>query len=158
MIEAQAITGDKLFSATEDNKILAVLHAGEDPQWTGITNAFIDDNSIDTRNLVDNAVISRKIADLAITASKIAPEEMINTIHIIDRAVTNRKLDKNAVSNEKIVDHTIQGDKIARNTVIPAYTTVEEHSDYERRSIRNTVLSPNAPRDGKNGDLWFRFV
>ncbi|MCM1440759.1 MAG: hypothetical protein NC131_16395 [Roseburia sp.] len=158
MVEDRAIDGSKLFTSPEDGLLLGVLKAGEDPVWTKILASMLDDDSVDTRHIRDNAVTTSKIMDHAITAIKLAKEKMIETFHIFDFAVTNRKIADGAVTNNKIEDHTIKGVKIAKRTEIPAYTTVEEHSSYKTRGLRNTILSPKNPTEGKNGDIWFQFA
>ena len=84
-------------------------------------------------------------------------EPMIYNIHLHDDIVATRNLQDGAVENVKIQDHTIEGYKLHKETEIPAYTTIGEHADYERRAIRNTIISPNAPVGGRNGDIWLRF-
>ena len=77
---------------------------------------------------------------------KISFQLDFKTTQLYDQSVTNRK----------IADKSITGEKIARNQVIPAYMTVEENTEYERRSIRNTIISSSTPTNTKAGDIWFQ--
>lgn len=158
MMEDKSVTGSKIFTSKEDNRILGVLEAGDDPIWLQINEHMLGDECVDTRHIRDNAITTSKIIDYAITAAKLARQKMIETIHLFDYAVTNRKIADLAITNAKIADHTIEGIKLARRTEIPAYTYVEEHRDYERRALRNTILSPRTPEGGHNGDIWLQFA
>ncbi|MCM1222306.1 MAG: hypothetical protein NC548_48350, partial [Lachnospiraceae bacterium] len=156
--DSRIIDGSRLFSSYTPNMILAVTSSGGDPQWVKIKNEFLDDNIIQNRNIADEAITGRKIQDRSIGANKLADEPMIDSEQLIDRSVTERKIDFDAVRTEHIQDGSITGDKLAENIVIPAYPTVEAHTDHERRSLRNTILSPNPPKGGQNGDIWFRYI
>ena len=156
--DSRLIDGSKLFSSYTPNRILAVLSSGGDPQWVKIKNEFLDDGIIENRNLADESITGRKIRDRSIGANKLADEAMIYPVHLTDKVVTEDKIDVDAVRTEHIQKGAITGEKIAKDIVIPAYPTVESHTDYERRSLRNTILSPNAPKGGQNGDIWFRYI
>ncbi|MCM1230740.1 MAG: hypothetical protein NC489_11450 [Ruminococcus flavefaciens] len=155
---SRIIDGSRLFSSYTPNQILAVVDSGSDPQWTKIRGEFIDDNTIENRHIVDESITGRKIKDRSIGANKLADEAMIYPVHLTDKSITEDKIDLEAVGTKHIKDGAITGDKIAKDIVIPAYPTVEAHTDYERRSLRNTILSPNPPKGGQNGDIWFRYV
>ena len=158
MLENRSVDGTKLFTSTENDRILGVLNAGDDPMWIQINETMLADGCVDTRHIRDNAITTSKIVDYAITAVKLARERMIETIHLFDYAVTNRKIADLSITNAKIENHTIEGIKLARRTEIPAYTYVEEHRDYEKRALRNTILSPRTPVGGHNGDIWLQFA
>lgn len=156
--DSRLIDGSRLFSSYTPNRILAVLSSGGDPQWVKIKNEFLDDGIIENRNLADESITGRKIRDRSIGANKLADEAMIYPVHLTDKVVTEDKIDVDAVRTDHIQKGAITGEKIAKDIVIPAYPTVESHTDYERRSLRNTILSPNAPKGGQNGDIWFRYI
>lgn len=156
--DSRLIDGSRLFSSYTPNRILAVLSSGGDPQWVKIKNEFLDDGVVENRNLADESITGRKIRDRSIGANKLADEAMIYPVHLTDKAVTEDKIDIDAVRTDHIQKGAITGEKIAKDIVIPAYPTVESHTDYERRSLRNTILSPNAPKGGQNGDIWFRYI
>lgn len=157
MLVDDFISVDMIISSEEDYVVMGVIKAGEDPVYTKIFNEMMLDSIVNTRVLADNSVTSAKIINGAITAPKLAMEPMIYNIHLHDDIVATRNLQDGAVENVKIQDHTIEGYKLHKETEIPAYTTIGEHADYERRAIRNTIISPNAPVGGRNGDIWLRF-
>lgn len=156
--ESRLIDGSKLFSSYAPNRILAVLSSGGDPQWIKIKNELLDDGVVENRNLADESITGRKIRDRSIGANKLADEAMIYPVHLTDKSVTEDKIAQDAVRTDHIQKGAITGKKIARDIIIPAYPTVEPHTEYERRSLRNTILSPNAPKGGQNGDIWFRYI
>lgn len=156
--DSRLIDANRFFTSDKDNMILGVKSKGTDASWMKITNSMLEDNIIKTDQLIDRCVTADKLANSCITSDKLSMSAMIQSLHIIDGSITTEKILDKAVENTKIAEHTITGDKIAHNTVIPAYTTVATHTDYERSSIRNTVLSPNAPTGGENGLIWFRYI
>lgn len=155
---SRLIDANRFFTSSEDNMILGVKSSGSDAQWVKVTNSMLEKDIIKTEQLVDRCVTTDKLANYSITTDKLSLTAIIGSSHILDGSITTEKILDRAVENSKIADHTITGDKIAYNTVIPAYTTVAPNTDYERASIRNTVLSPDAPSGGENGLLWFRYI
>lgn len=152
------IDGGRLFTSSVSNSILAVRSANTSPEYTKINNKMLEIDVIKTANLVDRCVTNEKLANYSVTADKIADSPIIRTDHIYDRSVTTEKIAIGAVENDNIAKNTISGDKIAKGTELPAYTSVAPSIDYERRALRNTIISPNAPTGGSNGDIWFRYI
>jgi hypothetical protein len=156
MIANRAINGRTLFSSTVANRILGVTAVGSDPQWMQININMMGVNSVGEPHIVTGAVSKDKIANGSITQEKLT-NTIINTAHLIDRSVTNQKLADNAVTNEKILNNSIKSEKFASNPILPLFPTIRAHTDYERRSLRNTIISNNIPTSAVNGDIWMRF-
>lgn len=167
MLLEHTLSGKHLTTSEESNVILAIRESGSDAVWTKITRDFLPKGVVGN-NQIENGVltsdkfrpgsISFEIFDLdTINVDDILRPDSVREIHLRDQAVTTRKIADGSVDDSKIAEHTISGSKLRKETVIPAYTTVESHNDYEKRSIRNTILSPNAPKNARNGDIWFRY-
>jgi len=146
MIEDWIIDNKLIKSSDNDNMILGVVNANDEPEWLKINHDMLEDICIDTNNIRDECIINDKLANFTIRENKLAREEIINEVHLYDNSITNRK----------IKDGSITAEKIARNQTIPVFTTVEEHIDYERRSIRNTIISAHVPEISCAGDIWFQ--
>lgn len=146
MVEDWIIQTKYIESSNNDDMILGVRIANSDPVWMKINHSMLEDYCIDENNLIDECVTNNKIKDRTIRENKLANEEMIKTTQLYDQSVTNRK----------IANRSITGEKIDRNQVVPGYTTVEENTEYERRSIRNTIISASTPMNSKAGDIWFQ--
>ncbi len=158
MLEDRIIDAQKFFTSDVENRILAITQAGKDAVWTQVTLEMMSENSIDTGQIIDRSVTTEKIANFAITKTKLARIPMIDKDLLEDGVITTQKIVNHAVETDKIADHAITSEKISPEIQLPAYTTVSEHENYEKRSLRNTILSPNAPSGGKNGDIWFRYI
>lgn len=156
--DSRLIDANRFFTSDKDDVILGIRGKGTNAQWLKISNPMLENDIIKTDQLVDRCVTTEKLANFCITSDKLSMTAIIRSSHIFDGSITTEKIFDKAVENSKIADHTITGDKIAYNTEIPAYTRVTTHTDYERASIRNTVLSPNAPSGGENGLIWFRYI
>lgn len=159
MLESsRLIDPSRLFTTDESDMVLVVKQAGTNPEYAKINNKMMGINSIKTEQLVDRCVTAEKLSNYCITADKIANFPIIKETHIYDRSVTTAKLAIGAVNSENIAHDAVTSSKLSRNLILPAYTTIEPSTDYERRSLRNTIISPNAPTGGSNGDIWFRYI
>ena len=158
MIEHHNVTGKNLFTSDLAYRVLVVKDANSNAEWGQIEGAMIADNGVTTNALANFAVTNNKIANESITANKLIDGSIINTQHIFDNAVTTDKIATDAVQTVNIKDKSITSSKLNDEIELPAKTTVKEDNNYERRAVRNTILSPNAPSDGMNGDIWFRYV
>lgn len=156
--KSRIIDPQRLFTSRTSNVVLTVRAANSNPEYAKINNYMLENNIIKTEQIVDRAVTGEKLANFSITADKIANSAIIRTNHIYDQAVTTDKIAEHAVERDKIADKAIDGTKLADSLELPAYTTVAAHTDYERQSLRNTILSPNAPKGGSNGVIWFRYI
>lgn len=153
------IDAQRLFTSDTSNRILAVKVAGSNPEYTTINHNMLEDNIIDTEQIVDRAITNEKLANQCITSDKLSDSVVIQEHHLVDRSVTERKIDEKAVSTSKIADQAVTAEKIQTDIELKGYPTVAAHTNYERRSIRNTILSPNKPNStGFNGDIWFRYI
>ena len=86
----------------------------------------MQDNSVDTPELVDNAVTTAKITNLNVTTAKInnlavtnakLASDSVSTVKVIDDAITEPKLAVNSVTNRQIADGSISGAKITDGTL-----------------------------------------
>lgn len=159
MLESsRIIDGSHLFTSTKSDTVLIVRNSGANPEYGKINNKMMESDSIKTEQLVDRCVTGDKLANYCITDDKIANLPIIRENHIYDRVVTTAKIGLEAVSTENIAHDAVTSDKLSRKLELPVYTTVESGTDYERRALRNTIISPNAPTGGSNGDIWFRYI
>jgi hypothetical protein len=168
MIADKAIDGRTLFSSSIPEKVLAVHDADSDPEWTQITPNMVSDNAIEQRHIADKSVGENQIDNNAITARTLSNEPLINETQLMDNtvseykiknnAVTTSKLEDESVTNDKIKDNSITGDKLISDIILPEDTSIQSSSNYEQRIIRNIIISPNIPKGGHNGDIWFKFA
>lgn len=152
------IDAKRLFTTNTSNRVLAVKVAGTDPEYVTINHEMLEDNIIRTEQIVDRSVTNEKLANRCITSDKLSDDCVINEWQLVDLSVTNRKIADKAVTTQKIANNSITTEKIEPNIELPGYPTVAPNTDYQRRSIRNTILSPDAPKGGSNGDIWFRYI
>jgi hypothetical protein len=94
-----------------------------------VTLAMMQDDSVDTDELVDASVTTPKIVDLAVTTGKIndgavttvkIADEDVTTAKIEDGAVTATKLATNSVTEAKIGSGAVTADKIGSGAVTEA--------------------------------------
>lgn len=158
MIATGAVSARTIWKSTTANMVMATTTAGSDPVWSKIKLGMMDNNSVGTDQLVNLSVTTKKIANKSITNEKLADEALISETQIQDLAVTTGKIRDSAVETDKIADEAVTSEKLDSDLVLKGHPTVEPDMDYETRSIRNTILSPNAPRGGSPGDIWIRYV
>lgn len=154
---AEMIFDSSMLSPSNDPYVVLGTLKDCRPIYTKIVEQMLGDLSVSTRVLGSYSVTKEKLADGSVTAPKLAKEPMIENIHMEDQSVSTRVLKDQAVTNDKVADHTLAGSKLQKETELPAYVSIAEHADYERRSLHNMILSPNMPYHGKNGDVWLRF-
>ena len=167
MIENRAIDGRTLFTSSENNRILGVINANSNAIWTQINSGMIGDKVIKNNHIADRTINENHINSGAITNRTLANMPIIDETRIFDHAITKEKLKDNSVSteklidssitNEKIKDNTISGKKLSKDIVLPKNSSIQNSRDYEQKSIRNITISPNRPKGGKSGDIWFKF-
>lgn len=160
MIGDRTIDGRVLFSSQIPERVLAVTSIDSDPSWTQITYGMMADNSIGLNNIRNNSVSTNKLSDYAVTQMKLDNSPIIDTTRLVDNSVNSSKLADNAVVNSKILDRTIQPEKLVNNIQLPGRPTVaaDSGSSYATRSLRSTIISPDAPSGGQNGDIWLRYI
>jgi len=167
MIGDRAINGRTLFSSGNDERILGVHTAGDSPMWTQVTAKMLGDLSVENRHITDRAITENQIGTGAISSRTLFEGPLIDELRLYDYVISKEKLQDNAVTNEKIIDdavstnkiqdHAITSRKLAEDIILPEETIVKTTRNYEQRSLRNVVISPNRPSGGRNGDIWFRF-
>ena len=167
MIATRAVDGRTLFTSPESNRILAVTDADTDPKWIQVNSDMIEDCAIQNKNIGDRSITENHIDTGAITARTLANEAIVSETQLMensvsvtklqDKSVTNTKLNDNAVTNSKIENNTIEGNKLSNDIVLPENASIQSSNNYEERTLRNIVISPNGPRGCRNGDIWFRF-
>jgi hypothetical protein len=159
MIDDKAITGRTLFTTTASNMVLGVTTANSTPIYTKINNQMLGDNIISTDKIQTYAVTKDKILDGDITIQKLADEPMINTTRLIDKSVTGDKIASNAIIPDTMIpDNTISSEKLRNDVILRGYPTVDNGTDLTKRSVRNTIISPDSPSGGQHGDIWFRYI
>jgi hypothetical protein len=158
MIANRNVTGKNLFTSNLAYRALVVKDAKSNPEWGQIEGAMIADGGIKSDHIARGAITSDKIADLSVNISKLAEEPIIDNQRLYDNSVTTDKIKDASVETSKIKDNAITSKKLNTEIELPAKTTVKEDTNYERRAVRNTILSPNAPSGGMNGDIWFRYI
>lgn len=92
----RSVNGRVLFSSNNDERLLGVHIADDDPVWTKLTSGMIG----------SKVILNEHYSDKSITADKLA-----------DGSVTNPKLRTNSVSTEKIQDESVTHDKLATDSV-----------------------------------------
>jgi hypothetical protein len=157
MLGNRSVDGRTLFTSDENNRILGVDIANSNPKWMKINYQMMGPNCIGHDQILDESIGTSQLKDYAVTAEKLAQSAIIDENRLYDNSVTTRKIKDAAIENSKIAEETITGNKLVPNIELPLYPTVPEHTSYTTRSLRNTILSPNPPSDGKNGDIWFRY-
>lgn len=158
LANSRIIDSNRLFTSTTENTVLAVKTKSVGPEYTKINHDMLESNIIETDQLADKCVTGLKLANASVTGEKLAGTAMIRSWHIYDDSVTTQKIVDKSVENTKLADKAVDGKKLTDDLELPAHTTVAAHTDYERRAVRNTILSPNSPTGGNNGDIWFRYI
>ena len=159
MIANRAIDGRTLFTSKVSNRILGVTTPLSDPDWIKINHEMLEDNIIGTDQIIDLSIVGSKIANGSITKEKLATNQsMIDSILLEDNSVITQKIADNAVEREKIRDHSINTKKLDSDLILKGKTIVDDSDDYEARSLRNTIITPNIPTNTSNGDIIFLYV
>jgi hypothetical protein len=96
------------------------------PPGTVISGERLDDNSVDTEQLVDASVIEQKLDDLSVSTNKLQDNAVINgklddlsvsETKIQDNSIATPKLQAEAVTAAKILADTITANEIAAGTI-----------------------------------------
>ena len=159
MLEDDSVDLRTIQKSLSANMVLTSMVAGQAPDWTKITNPMMARDSIDTENIIDRCILGRKIADHTIGREKFIDAAFVDEALLYDNSVTESKIVDESVSTRKIADKAVTSDKLDDDMILRGYPTVEPgpNYNYEKRSIRNTILSPNAPKGGRPGDIWIRY-
>ncbi len=88
---SRMVDGKMLFSSPYKNRVLAVLRANGDAEWTLVNHDMIDANAVGTNNIMNLSIDSDKIKDRSIFARHLT-REIVNEENIIDSAVTSEKI------------------------------------------------------------------
>lgn len=158
MLDDRSVDARVLFSSSTGDRLLGVSVPGKDPAWLTVNTNMLENHIIGTDHIIDRSITSSKIEDYCITRNKLADDVLMDESRIIDGSITTRKLAKYAVENDRIADGTIKGEKLDVKIVLPAEASVQPSTAYETRAVRNTILSPNKPTGGNNGDIWFQYI
>lgn len=158
----RAVTGRILFSSQNDERILGVHVAGEDPSWTKITSGMIGDKVILTEHYSDESITEEKLSTNSVTTFKIS-NNAVTTEKIINRAVTHDKLENDSVDWNNIVSNIklrgiptlfkhpelevngleiVDADWVLRRLNV----NVNENHNYADRSVDGRVLFTSAKR------------
>ena len=156
--DSRLIDASRFFTSDVKDRVLAVTSANEDAVWTKITQSMIDKNSIGIDQIINNSINTDKIINESITKEKLKYGPMIDDTLLEDNVVSNRKIVDGAVDTSKIADKSITTDKLVDEIELPMDSKAMTSTNYGKRAIRNTILSPNAPSGGENGDIWFRYI
>ena len=136
-INNKAVTADKLFSSPTKNRILAVLKANEDPEWSTINNDMMGDNSVSTNNIIDNSVTDVKITDNSIETRHLK-KDIVQTKHITDAAITSEKIYTSHEANRVLA--------ALKENAHPTYSQVTESmmapNSVGTMQIKNGSISP----------------
>ncbi|MCM1439768.1 MAG: hypothetical protein NC131_11305 [Roseburia sp.] len=143
------VNGPKLFTSLEPNVVLTVEEPDTDPKWSKITGPMIAKDAVNTDHVQDGAITEEKLSDEL--------RAKLGTAGEGSGGSGSADIPNQSIDDSKIADHSVTGRKLARNTQIPAYTTVEPQTDYEKKSVRNIIISHRSPRGGSNGDIWFQY-
>lgn len=163
MIEDRAILPRNMFSCDENDKVLMVNKAGSDPVWGLIKEIMLHDNIISTAKIKDRAVTHEKLAQAAVDRENIVDKPIVDETLLQDNSVSGRKIRDRAVSKSKIATKAVRAEHLADDIELPGHPTVAADTEYETRSLRNIILSPNKPTSTsnngfKNGDIWFQYI
>jgi hypothetical protein len=170
MIQSGAITNDKMaphsvdidniIASTMDNVVLATQSGNTVPMWIKVQREMIESEAIDSSLLAENAVITDKIRDKAVTFTKLADGPMVDTEKLFDRSVTGLKIQLNTIETDNLKESSVTSSKLDENLEFRGRPTVvpDTAETYEKRSLRNTIISPNAPEGGQDGDIWLRYI
>lgn len=157
MMGDNSVTARTIFKSDQSNMVLASPVAGSNPLWTKVTLEMMGIKSIGTDQYIDKSITGDKIADHSIGREKFIDQGFVDETLLYDNSVSNTKIQDGAVSTSKIADGAVNSIKLDKDLELKGYPTVESGTDYERRSVRNIILSPNAPKGGKPGDIWIRY-
>ena len=102
-----------------------------------VTNAKLEDNSVSLSKMQDDSVDTAEIIDSAVVNSKLATDS-VSTVKVQDNAITEPKLGPNSVTNRQIADGSISGAKITNGTL-----DIQAVLDVDFRTLAEQNASPD---------------
>jgi hypothetical protein len=158
MLGSRVVDGSNIFVPDVPNMVLGVHQSNHDAEWTKIETGMIANYAITNEKMADNAITTSNIANGSITKEKLDYTSIIDSTLLEDNAVSTPKIQDSAVTSNKIADKSIDGTKIVTDVVLEGHPTVNADTDLETKSLRNVIISPNAPTGGQSGDIWLRYI
>ena len=119
-IQDRAITGDKLFTSSTANTVLAVTDSNSDPKYIKISQAMLENERIiDGSRLfssnIPNRVLGVKVAggdpEYITINHDMLEEDIIDTENIIDRSITNEKIALKSITSDLLSDSVVFDEK-----------------------------------------------
>lgn len=115
-LQDRAVTGAKLFSSIQDNRVLAVLNANEDPKYVQVNSNMIADKSILSKHLFSSGENNRL---LGVNVAGESPKYIkVNNDMMEDESISRSNIQNRSVDNSKIEDKTITFEKLADQAMI----------------------------------------
>lgn len=163
MFEDRSVDARVLFSSDVGNRLLGVNEAGTDPTWMLVQPGMLEENTVGTAQILDEAITHDKIAQKAIDRENLVDKPLIDSTLLYNGSVDNSKITNGAIDKYKLADGAVNNNHLADDLVLPGHPTVAPDTEYETRSLRNIILSPDKPTSGngnkyKNGDIWFQYI
>ena len=159
-IAPAAVTLEKIRGGHEYYTVMATTGADYTPTWIKVMGDMIEDGAITAEKIEDNSIDQTKIRNKSISYIKLKDEALIDHDKLFDRSVSGLKIQLSTIENENIRDRTIEGRKLIDDILLGGRPTVnpDNKDTYKRRSLRNTIISMDAPEGGQDGDIWIRYI
>lgn len=155
-----SVTLEKIRGGHEYYTVMATTSADDTPTWIKVMGEMIENGAITSEKIEDNSIDETKIRNKSVGYIKLKDEALIDHNRLFDRSVSGLKIQINTIENENIRDRAIEGRKIADDVILGGRPTVtpDTKDTYKRRSLRNTIISMDAPEGGQDGDIWIRYI
>ena len=159
-IAPAAVTLEKIRGGHEYYTVMATTGADDTPTWIKVMGDMIEDGAVTAEKIEDNSIDQTKIRNKSISYIKLKDEALIDHDKLFDRSVSGLKIQLSTIENENIRDRTIEGRKLIDDILLGGRPTVnpDNKDTYKRRSLRNTIISMDAPEGGQDGDIWIRYI
>lgn len=155
-----SVTLEKIRGGHEYYTVMATTGADDTPSWIKVIGDMIENGAVTAEKIEDNSIDETKIRNKSVGYIKLKDEALIDHNRLFDRSVSGLKIQINTIENENIRDHVIEGRKIVDDAILGGRPTVtpDTKDTYKRRSLRNTIISMDAPEGGQDGDIWIRYI
>ena len=148
-----------IVSSTEDNRILGVKEKGQHVSYVTINGNMVDEDTL-TEKHFHGEFDGRRIKKNTITNDRLVAGPVIDNEKLFDRSVSSRKIELKAITDELIADEALNPKKMREDIPLRRMTTIEADTKdtYQKRKLRNTIISEEAPHGGEPGDIWLRII
>jgi len=136
-INDRAVTGKKLFTSEQPNKVLAVTDANTDPVWTNITGEMVEKETL-TPDLFKDSEDPNTVISMNKETGKVDWVK-VNSEMIENESINDDKIQMNSIKGNKIQDFSIGAQKLANEEMINTVHILDNAIDNSK--IRNESVT-----------------